>query len=250
MKLRYVLFFVFIASFQIGDILAQNNVRGYVGVGMSKDKWRKIRDDYAVSIIMSLAKLDTLNSQIDSLKKFNHDADSIVSGCEENLYSMVGATRSDVNTFRVKFEDAERKLISKSGNPSDNKRDFYSDIASSRITCLPEFHDRYMAMKDIIENWTEENTPEKKETKGTYVVAKGDCLWGISQMQYGSPYFWPAIWNANKESVMNGDDIFERSHKKVVNPELIYPGQILKIPVLSADQKNGLLEKRKKIRKL
>jgi nucleoid-associated protein YgaU len=60
---------------------------------------------------------------------------------------------------------------------------------------------------------------EKKGITGdTYVVKKGDCLWRIAgQMDiYGDTYMWPIIYDANK--------------KKIKNPNLIYPGQKLKIP--------------------
>jgi nucleoid-associated protein YgaU len=60
---------------------------------------------------------------------------------------------------------------------------------------------------------------EKKGITGdTYVVKKGDCLWRIAGCSdvYGDPYMWPIIYDANK--------------KKIKNPNLIYPGQKLKIP--------------------
>ncbi len=47
---------------------------------------------------------------------------------------------------------------------------------------------------------------------------KRDCLWRISEYSfiYGSPFLWPRIWKANKEQILN--------------PDLIYPGQVLLIP--------------------
>lgn len=52
----------------------------------------------------------------------------------------------------------------------------------------------------------------------TYTVVKGDCLWNISKKFYGSGGKYTIIYNANK-SVIGG------------NPNLIYPGQVLTIPV-------------------
>lgn len=50
----------------------------------------------------------------------------------------------------------------------------------------------------------------------TYTVVSGDCLWTIAAKYYGSGSEWTKIYNANKD--------------KISNPNLIYPGQVLKIP--------------------
>lgn len=47
-----------------------------------------------------------------------------------------------------------------------------------------------------------------------------DCLWRISEYDfiYNNPFYWPMIWKTNKENILN--------------PDLIYPGQIFAIPEL------------------
>jgi nucleoid-associated protein YgaU len=52
--------------------------------------------------------------------------------------------------------------------------------------------------------------PEKK----TYTVVAGDTLWDIAMKNYGSGYKWTDIANANN----------------LVNPDLIYPGNVLTLP--------------------
>jgi hypothetical protein len=51
-----------------------------------------------------------------------------------------------------------------------------------------------------------ENVPE------TYIVKKGDTLWGISGMYLHKPWLWPQLWDANPQ---------------IDNPHLIYPGDEL-----------------------
>lgn len=46
--------------------------------------------------------------------------------------------------------------------------------------------------------------------KETYVVQRGDTLWGLSSTFFGDPYFWTKIWSVNSD---------------ITNPHLIYPGQ-------------------------
>lgn len=59
----------------------------------------------------------------------------------------------------------------------------------------------------------------------TYVIQKGDTLWGISQRFLSDPFYWPNLW---------ADNPF------ITNPHLIYPGQTLalidgKLVLLPAD---------------
>ena len=57
-------------------------------------------------------------------------------------------------------------------------------------------------------------TDKKKST--TYTVKSGDCLWNIAKKVYGDGSQWKKIYNANKS--------------KISNPNLIYSGQVFKIP--------------------
>ena len=50
----------------------------------------------------------------------------------------------------------------------------------------------------------------------TYVVVKGDSLSKIAGRQYGDPQKWRRIYEANRDSIKD--------------PDLIYPGQQLRIP--------------------
>lgn len=63
-------------------------------------------------------------------------------------------------------------------------------------------------------------TPKRASTKAvpdTYTVKKGDCLWNIAKKFYGDGAKHTKIYNANKKTIGS-------------NPNLIRPGQILKIP--------------------
>lgn len=61
-------------------------------------------------------------------------------------------------------------------------------------------------------------SPAPKKKAQTYTVKKGDCLWVIAKKYYGNGSLYPKIHQANKD--------------KIKNPNLIYPGQVLTIPVL------------------
>jgi len=61
--------------------------------------------------------------------------------------------------------------------------------------------------------------PQPTATTGagrTYVVVRGDSLSKIAQREYGDANKWRTIYEANKDIIKD--------------PDLIYPGQQLKIP--------------------
>lgn len=53
-----------------------------------------------------------------------------------------------------------------------------------------------------------------KESPRTYVIKKGDTLWGISERFLKDPFYWPNLWANNPY---------------VSNPHFIYPGQKIEI---------------------
>ncbi|MEZ0369634.1 MAG: LysM peptidoglycan-binding domain-containing protein [Candidatus Sericytochromatia bacterium] len=52
----------------------------------------------------------------------------------------------------------------------------------------------------------------------TYTVKKGDNLWNISKAHLGDATKWPSIHNLNRGQIKN--------------PDLIYPNQVLRLPIL------------------
>lgn len=62
--------------------------------------------------------------------------------------------------------------------------------------------------------------PSPQESMGegfkTYLVKEGDTLWSISVSQLRDPFLWPKLWGKNG---------------RISNPDLIYPGLILSIPL-------------------
>jgi len=56
---------------------------------------------------------------------------------------------------------------------------------------------------------TQMPTAVSQETKMTYDVKKGDCLWKISSMSdiYGDPFEWPLLFRANRDQIQDPDII-------------------------------------------
>jgi hypothetical protein len=234
---KIILLTAFVAS--TGMLKAQDDE-----IELNQEQWEAVRDFYAVEAIKLLARMDTLQLSIDSLKQVKDMTD--VYDCENELYAIVGATKQEVSDFRKKFEETEKKINNKFGTPKDIKEMYFDEISVSKIRCLPEFSDRFASMKN---KFAGELYPKNEIPAGTYLVVKGDCLWKISENKYNSRYMWPAIWDANRISIINPEDFEETYYKKIHNPNLIYPGQVLKIPSLSEEDKKQAEEKSKYYRK-
>lgn len=60
------------------------------------------------------------------------------------------------------------------------------------------------------------STAPSAPAQTTYTVVAGDSLSKIAKAHYGDANQWRRIWDANKDLIKN--------------PDLIHPGQVLKIP--------------------
>jgi LysM repeat protein len=211
---------------------------------MDEEEWQRQMDELNAEKSNLQSRLSALNSEIDGLKSSLAEKQNNAKICEASLYAAVGNTKEGIADYRKKFEETEKKINGKVGTPADARKMYFDEISKDKASCLPEFRDRMASMKKKLADW------EVKPPEACYTVVKGDCLWKISKMKFGSPYYWPAIWDANKNGVANADALKHARHKKVTNPNLIYPGQCLKIPTLTDAQKKEAELKSKKYRKV
>jgi LysM repeat protein len=64
-------------------------------------------------------------------------------------------------------------------------------------------------------------------SRARHVVQSGETLWGISEKTLGDGARWPRIWRYN-----NRRDVVRVTGRGIPDPDLIYPGQLLLIPVI------------------
>ncbi len=252
-KLKYFILGIFILCLTGSSLQTQVHE-------MSQEEYELVYNEYAVMMIKFMVKYQELYDDVETLKQISENKDEETAKKETELYALVGASVSSVNDFRRKFEETEKRINNKSGTPSDARSMYYDEILSSNIKCLPEFSDRFQSMKKQMESWegiqytppvVTQETPTV--TEGTYLVVKGDCLWKISSLKYGSPYYWPVIWEANKNGVVNKNELADYRHQAITNPNLVYPGQVLKIPALNSNpvsKRDEFKERFKKFRKI
>ena len=168
----------------------------------------------------------SLNNEIDALKSDIDNLNAQKSGiqpydeCIDELYGMVGATRSDVDNFRGAVNELDGKIRRKEGPKKDRQADLDA-LKKNKMSALPEFFNKvHVQMQKALDAWVE------KPDVISYKVVRGDHLWGIARKKahYGNGFAWPIIYKANRDQIKD--------------PDLIYPDQVFKIPPLTSEEKS------------
>ncbi len=163
-------------------------------------------------------QINELKSSIDELKKKQAALQS-VEDCINEKYALVGATEADVVRFRREVAQLEGQIQRKE-SPKDDKQVALDNLKASKLSALPEFHNKVNnQMQAMLDAW------EEAPKEVNYTVVKGDYLWKIAKKDkfYGNGFAWPVIYNANRDQIKD--------------PDLIYPKQVFKIPNLTEDEK-------------
>ena len=147
--------------------------------------------------VSSITAPQTLKNKVLKFKNSNKPSKIIVTGTDISMYCSIekfdySEQGGDVGTLYYSLTLKEDRAVA--------ARKIKIDSASKKATLPANTSTR----------------TDNRETPKTYTVVKGDCLWNISKKFLKSGSRWREIYNLNKD--------------KIKNPNLIYPGQVLKLP--------------------
>ncbi|MFO7445431.1 MAG: LysM peptidoglycan-binding domain-containing protein [Ignavibacteriaceae bacterium] len=192
-------------------------------VNLTAQETEMTEEEWEAEMTRLRAQRESLNSELSTLKT---DVDNLsktemksYEECMDELYSLVGATKADVDNFRNAVSELDGKIRRKEGPKADRQKDLDA-LKTNRISALPEFFDKvHTEMQGSLDSWVEEPTVI------SYTVVRGDHLWGIAgkAQHYGNSFAWPNIYQANRDQIKD--------------PDLIYPNQTFKIPPLTQEEK-------------
>lgn len=172
-------------------------------------------------------QLNSLNAKYDGLKSDLENTNKALKDCQDEILRLVGATEADLAAFRQKLGVIEAKvrelqrlsdaqLVERQDEVKKLEADL-NELRANKISVLPEFYPRIIQLaKDIRGLYREKKITTY--TVGTWAEDR-DCLWNIAGKIeiYADPFMWPKIWQGNTDQIRN--------------PDIIFPGQVLTIPV-------------------
>jgi nucleoid-associated protein YgaU len=199
---------------------------------MSKEEWQQEIDRYTSMVNDLKAKVKTLDDQISGLQSRSTQLDADYEKCLDELYALVGSDRAKADAYRAEIEAAENTandlmrlsdadLLARSSEVNDLAATVKS-LWENKLSLIPEFWDRLTALNDKVKSL--QNTlagSGKTYTVGTWRRDR-DCLWNISKKRdiYNDAWMWPKIWQGNRDQIKD--------------PDIIHPGQKLRIPAAGA----------------
>lgn len=192
------------------------SVNAFAQEDMTEEEWQNEINRLNEQKTALTTERDQIQGEVNTLKSTNVKS---FEDCMNELYALVGATRTDVDNFRRMVSELNGQIMRKE-SPKADRQSMLDSLKAMRVSALPEFFDKvHNQMQRSLDAW--QDVPEEK----SYTVVRGDHLWGIAKKKehYGNPFAWPKIYQANRDQIKN--------------PDLIYPKQTFKIPNLTEEEK-------------
>jgi nucleoid-associated protein YgaU len=227
---RCTLLLIFVGAL-VGTALAQE---------MTKDEWQKQMQELTAKRDQLKSRMATLQSEVENLKRQDAEKAAAVKKCEDELMAMIGATPDAVAAFEAELNriDARLNELSRLSNQElwnrkkelDDLQGAINNAKKNKLSALSKYSDRLAnqqsrldALRKSLEGMT------MTYTVGTWSKDR-DCLWNIAKKPtiYDNAFLWPKIWQGNRDQIKN--------------PDIIHPGQKLKIPPkaeLTAEEKSA-----------
>ena len=202
---------------------------------LTKDEWQKQITELTSKRNDLKNRLAAVQTEIDNLKKQDADKAAALKTCQDELAAMVGAEEAPYAASLDKI-DARLNELSRLSNQDlyarrgevDSVQKWIDAAKQQRLSVLPKYADRLKdqqsrvdALKRTLQQILESGQGMQAYTVGTWAKDR-DCLWNIAKKPkvYDNAFLWPKIWQGNRDQIKN--------------PDVIHPGQNLKIPPKAA----------------
>lgn len=192
---------------------------------MTRDEYEAKVADYTQREAAGKEQLETLDADIARLTSEIESLDADIASLNSDVLRLVGASEAQMRSYGSQLDGLMSQLeglMSLSPEELFQHRGEIEDLAAQlaelkrgNLAAIPEVAKKIARLEALIADL---GSRMPSQFSITYEVAKGDHLWGIASNDdiYGDAYMWPRIYRANRESI--------------VDPDLIYPDQVLTVP--------------------
>ncbi len=199
---------------------------------MTKEEWQKQITELTTNRSDLKNKLDGLQKEVADLQKQDAEKAQALKQCQDELAAIHGQQEAP---FLAKLDaiDARLNELSRLSNQDLWARRAELDecpkiglltAGKDPISVIQKYQDRLKdqqsrldALKKTLAQIIANGEVMPTYTVGTWARDR-DCLWNIAKKPkiYDNPFLWPKIWQGNRDQIKN--------------PDIIHPGQKLKIP--------------------
>ncbi|MGA3286856.1 MAG: LysM peptidoglycan-binding domain-containing protein [Bacteroidota bacterium] len=198
---------------------------------MSKEDWQEAITKLTAKSTELKSKLDGLQKEVTDLQAQEATKVQALKQCSDELAAMQGQQEAP---FVAKLDviDARLNELSRLSNQDlwvrraelDSVQKWINIAGQDPLSVIQKYQDRLKDQQSRLDGLkkTLEQIIASGEIMPTYTVGtwarNRDCLWNIAKKPkiYDNPFLWPKIWQGNRDQIKN--------------PDVIHPGQKLKIP--------------------
>jgi nucleoid-associated protein YgaU len=211
---------------------------------MTKEAWQKQITELTAKVTDLKAKFDNAKKDLADLQKQADDKAAALKKCQEDLTALMGEQekvfQSDVDKIEGRLSElsrlsnqdlyARRAEIDELQKWIEEAKKNPASGVGMNASKLDDQQSRLDGLKKSLEQFVASGQSMQTYTVGSWAKDR-DCLWNIAKKPkiYDNPFLWPKIWQGNRDQIKN--------------PDVIQPGQKLKIPPkadLSKEEKSAL----------
>ncbi len=194
---------------------------------MSKEDWQKQMTELTSTRNDLKNTLDSLQKLVTDLQRQDGEKAQALKQCSDELSAMQGQLEAP---FLAKLDEIDARLneLSKLSNEDlwarkaelDTVQKWINAAQKDPLSVIQKYQDRLKDQQNRLDALRQALGQVKgmsTYTVGTWAKDR-DCLWNIAKKPkiYDNPFLWPKIWQGNRDQIKN--------------PDIIHPGQKLKIP--------------------
>lgn len=198
---------------------------------MTKEEWQKQISELTAKSTELKSKLDSLQKEVGELQKQETEKAQALKICSDELSAIQGLQEAP---FVAKLDAIDARLNELSGLSNldlwtrraelDSVQKWINVAKKNPVSVIQKYQDRLKdqqsrldGLKKTLEQIIASGEIMPIYTVGTWARDR-DCLWNIAKKPkiYDNPFLWPKIWQGNRDQIKN--------------PDVIHPGQKLKIP--------------------